>query len=383
MSWSFPIGRLFGSEIRIHVTFFLLLAWIGVAHYQMGGAPAAVDGILFILAIFACVVAHEFGHALVARRYGIRTPDITLLPIGGLARLERMPEKPSEEILVALAGPAVNIVFALVLILVLGAAVDPQALGELEDPNVSFLARLAAVNLFIAIFNLIPAFPMDGGRVLRAVLALRMSRVKATELSARIGQALAFGFGFLGLFGNPILLFIAIFIYLAATAEAQSVGLQDVARGVRVRDAMITRFSALDPNATAGDAADLLLKTTQHEFPVVDGSGRLRGVLTRKGLIDLLTKEGRDAPVLDAMTRNIPLVPASAWLSDALKRLQDGSVPAVGVTEGGVMVAGANEGGRFVGYVTSENVGELMMIRTATETGEPAQGGAKGPILPQ
>ncbi|MBZ8132776.1 site-2 protease family protein [Afifella sp. IM 167] len=384
MSWSFPIGRLFGSEIRIHVTFFLLLAWIGVAHYQTGGAAAAADGVLFILAIFACVVAHEFGHALVARRYGIRTPDITLLPIGGLARLERMPEKPSEEILVALAGPAVNVVFALILILVLGATVSPEALARLEDPQLSFLARLASVNLFIALFNLIPAFPMDGGRVLRAVLAMRMNRVKATELAARIGQALAFGFGFLGLFGNPFLLFIAIFIYLAATAEAQSVGLQDVARGVRVRDAMITRFSALAPNATAGDAADLLLKTTQHEFPVVDGGGRLRGILTRKSLIDLLAKEGREGPVLDAMTRNIPLVPQSAWLSDALKRLQDGSVPAVGVTEGGITVAGTTEGGRFVGYVTSENVGELMMIRTASAS--PAAAGdrqEKGPLLPQ
>ncbi|WP_026379918.1 site-2 protease family protein [Afifella pfennigii] len=383
MSWSFPIGRLFGSEIRIHVTFFLLLAWIGIAHYQMGGTAAAIDGILFILAIFACVVAHEFGHALVARRYGIKTPDITLLPIGGLARLERMPEKPGEEILVALAGPAVNIVFAFILIVFLGAAVDPQALAELEDPSVSFLARLAAVNLFIAIFNLIPAFPMDGGRVLRAILATRMNRVKATETAARIGQALAFGFGFLGLFGNPILLFIAIFIYLAATAEAQSVGIQDVARGVRVRDAMITQFEALSPNASIGEAADLLLKTTQHEFPVVDGGGRLRGVLTRKALIEALGKEGREAPVVEAMARNIPAVPSHAWLSDALKRLQDGSVPAVGVNEGGVTVAGMTEGGRFVGYVTAENIGELMMIRSATGEPAAAPAGGRGPLLPQ
>ena len=168
MSWSFPIGRLFGSEIRVHVTFLLLLAWIGIAHYQQGGTQAAIQGIAFILALFACVIAHEFGHALTARRYGIRTPDITLLPIGGLARLERMPEKPSQEILVALAGPAVNVVIAAVLILFMNSRFDMEALQRLDNPGLSFIVRLASVNIFLVLFNLIPAFPMDGGRVLRA-----------------------------------------------------------------------------------------------------------------------------------------------------------------------------------------------------------------------
>jgi Zn-dependent protease len=195
MSWSFPIARLLGSEIRIHVTFFLLLAWIGIAHYQRGGWPAAIEGIVFILALFACVIAHEFGHALAARRYGIRTPDITLLPIGGLARLERMPEKPGQEIVVALAGPAVNVVIALVLILIMNARFDMQALQQLDNPALSFIVRLASVNIFLVLFNLIPAFPMDGGRVLRALLALRFSRTQATNIAARIGQALAFVFG--------------------------------------------------------------------------------------------------------------------------------------------------------------------------------------------
>src|SRR3954469_25010772 len=160
MSWSFPIGRLFGSEIRVHVTFLLLLLWIGIAHYQQGGAPAAVSGIAFILALFACVLAHEFGHALTARRYGIRTPDITLLPIGGLARLERVPEKPGQEIIVALAGPAVNFVIAAALILVLNTHFDAEALQRLDNPSLSFLVRLASVNVFLALFNLIPPFPM-------------------------------------------------------------------------------------------------------------------------------------------------------------------------------------------------------------------------------
>jgi stage IV sporulation protein FB len=357
MAWSFTIARIFGSEVRIHVTFFLLLLWIGVAHYQHGGMPAAIQGVIFILALFACVVAHEFGHALMARRYGIRTPDITLLPIGGLARLERMPEKPRQEIAVALAGPAVNVVIAAVLILVLGAGIDADALQALEDPTVSFLARLATVNVFLVVFNLIPAFPMDGGRVLRAVLAMRYSRVHATQIAARVGQGLAFFFGFLGLMGNPILIFIAIFVYLAATAEAQQTGLQDVARNIGVRDAMITHYETLGPQATISDAADALLHTTQHEFPVIDGGGHLRGVLTRNAMIEALRATGPATPVLDAMATNIPVIGLNSRLEKALQAMQAANAPAIGIVD-------ADQ--RLVGYISPENIGELMMIRPAS-----------------
>jgi Zn-dependent protease/CBS domain-containing protein len=373
MSWSFPIGRLFGSEIRIHVTFFLLLAWIAIAHYQQGGTAAAVDGVVFIIAIFACVVAHEFGHALAARRYGIRTPDITLLPIGGLARLERMPEKPFEEIVVALAGPAVNVVIAAVLILAMNARFDMAALERLDNPALSFMVRLASVNVFLVLFNLIPAFPMDGGRVLRAVLAIWYPRTQATNIAARIGQALAFGFGFLGLIGgNPLLIFIAIFVYLAATAEAQSVGLQDISRGLGVRDGMITRFESLGPQSTIGDAAEMLLRTTQHEFPVIDGAGKLRGFLTRNAMIQALSKSGAGTSVIEAMAGEIPTVTATARLSEALTKLQGRSAPAVGVVDAE---------GRLVGYITSENIGELMMVENAGLGLRPRR--ATGPLLPQ
>jgi stage IV sporulation protein FB len=375
MSWSFPIGRLFGSEIRVHVTFFLLLAWIAIAYYQQGGTPAAIEGVAFILALFACVIAHEFGHALTARRYGIRTPDITLLPIGGLARLERMPENPRQEILVALAGPAVNIVIAVVLILFMRTNFDLQTLERLDNPGLSFMARLATVNVFLALFNLIPAFPMDGGRVLRAVLAIWYPRRQATDIAAKIGQALAFGFGFLGLLGgNPMLIFIAIFVYLAATAEAHSVGLQDVSRHMGVADAMITRYEALGPQARISDATELLLRTTQHEFPVVDGGGKLRGFLTRNAMIAALSKSGDGTAVLEAMNADVPTVPSSSRLEKALKLLQESGAPAVGVLD-------ATE--RLVGYVTSENVGELMMVAQAG--GGPRRGTNRptGPLLPQ
>ena len=372
MSWSFPIARLFGSEIRIHVTFLLLLAWIGVSHYRQGGAPAAVEGLVFIVALFACVVAHEFGHALAARRYGIRTPDITLLPIGGLARLERMPERPGEEIVVALAGPAVNVVIAAVLIGIMGAQVGLGAVERLDSPAIGFLARLASVNVFLVLFNLIPAFPMDGGRVLRALLALKFSRIRATNIAARVGQGLAFVFGFLGLMGNPMLLFIAIFVYLAASAEAQSTGMIDVSRQLGVRDAMITRFETLGPAATVGDAAECLLRTTQHEFPVVDGAGRLRGMLTRTAMIKALSKTGPGTPGLEAMAGEIPTIPVHSRLEPALRLLQGRNAPAVGVVDWN---------GALVGYLTPENIGELMMIENAGRGLRRPR--PTGPLLPQ
>nr|MBA3517661.1 site-2 protease family protein [Hyphomicrobiales bacterium] len=322
--------------------------------------------------LFACVIAHEFGHALAARRYGIRTPDITLLPIGGLARLERMPEKSGQEIVVALAGPAVNVVIAVVLFLIMNARFDMDALQRLDNPALGFMARLFSVNIFLVLFNLIPAFPMDGGRVLRAVLAYWFSRRQATNIAARIGQALAFVFLFLGLMGNPMLIFIAVFVFLAATAEAHSVGMQDASRSLGVADAMITRFETLGPQATIGDAAELLLRTTQHEFPVVDGAGRLRGMLTRNSMIQALSKTGAGTPVLDVMTAEIPTVPAMSRLEPALKLLQGRGMPAVGVVDWG---------GKLVGYITSENIGELMMVESAGRGLKPRR--ASGPLLPQ
>lgn len=371
MTWSFPIGRLLGSEVRIHVTFLLLLAWIGVARYIEGGAPAAARGIALSLAIFACVLAHEFGHALAARRYGIATPDITLLPIGGLARLERMPDNPREEVVVALAGPAVNFAVAGLLALALGARPDLSSLETLDRGAAAFPAQIVTINLFLALFNLIPAFPMDGGRVLRALLAMSQGQAEATRIAARVGQALAFLFGFLGLLGNPILIFIAIFVYVAASAEAQAAGLSEASRRLGVRDAMITRFETLALHARVSDAVECLLRTTQHEFPVVDEGGALRGVLTRDDVIAALSGSGPDTRVDGVMRRDVPQVPLRAPLETALRHLREGDHPVVAVTD---------PSGRLAGYVTPENVGELLMIRRAGRRGpsRPA-----GPVLPQ
>lgn len=354
MAWSFPIGRFLGSELRVHATFFLLILWIGAAAWFTGGWPAAIGNVAFIAALFACVVAHEYGHALMARRYGIATPDITLLPIGGLARLERMPEKPSQEIAVALAGPAVNVVIWLVLVILLGAESRVQTLGQIENPTADFLGRLAAVNLFLVVFNLLPAFPMDGGRVFRALLSMRLDRVRATRIAAGAGQVLAFIFGFLGLTGgNPLLVLIGVFVFLAASAESSDVAMRSAARQLQARDAMITSFETLTEGDTLHAAAQALIRTTQHEFPVMDESGTLTGFLTRKALFRALAEDQRHGPIAPILTRDIPRVRLNVSLTQAIDAMHKASAPAVAVTD---------HGGTFLGYITAENIGEVMVI---------------------
>jgi Zn-dependent protease/CBS domain-containing protein len=361
MGWSISIGAVKGTVIRVHLTFLLFLAWIAITHYARGGTPAAVEGVVFIVLLFACVLLHEFGHIFAARRYGVQTPDVVLLPIGGVARLERIPEEPAQELAVALAGPAVNVVIAGVLYLALG-GFAPAAGAEVQNPGVDLLARLAYVNVFLVLFNLIPAFPMDGGRVLRALLARRLGYARATQIAASIGQGLAFVFGLLGLFGNPLLIFIALFVYLAATSEANAVQMREASRGIIVDDAMITRFESLGADSRVDDAVDCLIRTTQHEFPVVDSDGRLLGVLTRDEMIKALKERGPGTRVTDVMRTDIPVVRHRRGLDEALRPMQEKRLPAVGVVD---------REGRLVGFVTPENVGELMMVQAARPTAPP------------
>ena len=220
MRSSLKVASIFGTEVRIHLTFLLFLVWIWFSYYQVAGFTGAVQGVLFILALFACVLLHEFGHAFAARGFGIETPDITLLPIGGVARLNRIPDKPWQELVVAIAGPLVNVVIAGVLIFVIHTSATLEQLEYLENSRIELLAKLASVNEMLVLFNLIPAFPMDGGRVLRALLAMAMPYARATQIAAWIGQGLAVVFGILGIFGNPLLIFIAFFIFVGAQQEA-------------------------------------------------------------------------------------------------------------------------------------------------------------------
>jgi stage IV sporulation protein FB len=353
MSWSIPILRIAGIQLRIHITFLLLIVFLGFGYYQTGGSAAAAGGIMFILLLFLCVVLHEFGHALAAKSFGINTPDITLLPIGGVARLERMPEEPKQELIIAIAGPAVNVVIAACLFLVIGSRhVFSTAVVQGSD----LIGQLLYINVMLILFNLLPAFPMDGGRILRALLATRMSYARATQIAASVGQGFAFLFGFAGLFGNPWLIFIALFVYVGASQEAALAQMRDVSRRFPVSTAMVRDFRTLPYTATLEEAVDALLATSQHDFPVVDSSGNVAGVLTRQDLIAALRKHDPNIRVADVMRRDIPVVTTGTRFEEAFRIMQECNCSAVPVLDGAR---------RLVGLLTPENVSELMMVQSA------------------
>ncbi|SFO54975.1 Zn-dependent protease (includes SpoIVFB) [Mesorhizobium sp. NFR06] len=356
MGWSLNLGTIAGTTVRVHFTFLLLLVWIWLTHYQIGGAPAAWEGVAFIVAVFACVVLHEFGHIAAARYFGIATPDITLLPIGGVARLERMPEESRQEFVIAVAGPLVNVAIAALIFVLLGGSAGFSQMAGIEDPHTSFFARLAGVNIFLVLFNMIPAFPMDGGRILRAALAARLSWSRATQVAATIGQGLAFVLGFVGLFYSPLLIFTGIFVYLAAAAEAQNALMREMATSVLVGDVMITEFIRLERSATLDEAVEMLLATTQHEFPVIDSAGHFDGLVTRDDMIRALKEKGPAASVANAIRTDIPKIHYRKRLEEGLRLMRNANVPAVAVMD---------NADRLVGLITYENIGEMLMVRSA------------------
>jgi Zn-dependent protease len=360
MKWSWRIGRVRGIDLRVHATFFLLLAWWALVYYREGGSAAALRGVLFTLALFASVVLHELGHALVAGRVGVPTRDITLLPIGGVARLEYMPDKPKQELAIALAGPAVTLALAIVLGLVLSIARLPIALGpdavEHGGPA-SFLAQLMWVNVSLLAFNLLPAFPMDGGRVLRAALALRKDYVRATELAARVGRAFALVFGVVGFLYNPFLALIAIFVWVGATAESSATQERSILAGITVDRLMIRDFSTLKSSDTLRDALRQVLAGFQHDFPVVD-DGALVGVLSQSSLLTGLARHGSDSLVSDSMEASFQTARAGEPAADALTRLRQGRYRTLPVLQDG----------RLAGVLTSDNVAEFVVIETALRT---------------
>lgn len=358
MKWQWKLGTFAGIDVFIHATFLLLIGWIGYSHWlEYGSWVKVAEGILFILALFLCVVLHEYGHALTARKYGVKTRDITLYPIGGVARLERMPEKPIEELWVALMGPAVNVVIAALLFAYLFVTNGLVPMSDLTIASGSFLERLMAVNVSLVLFNLIPAFPMDGGRVLRALLAMRMDYVRATQVAASIGQGLAFLLGLIGLFNNPFLLFIAFFVWIGASQEASMVQMRNTISGIPVTHAMQTRFETLSPSDRLERVVNLILAGSQQDFPVVEQE-QFVGVLTRDDFIRALSQHGQNTPVGDVIRRNIPSVDSHEMVETALTRLQ----------ESGAKTLPVMHGGRFVGLVTSENITEFLMIRSALRT---------------
>lgn len=354
MRWAWKIGEYAGIAVYVHATFLLLVGWIALLHWlQLGTLQAVVRGVVFILLLFVCVLLHEFGHALAARRYGIRTRDITLLPIGGVARLERMPDKPVQELWVALAGPVVNIAIFAVLYLILQTQ-SWVLRTERELVQGSLWARLMTVNLFLAAFNLLPAFPMDGGRLLRALLAMRMDYVQATNIAAALGQGMAFLFGFLGLFLNPFLLFIALFVWIGAAQEASMVQIRAALGGIPVQQAMLTDFRTIQPDDPLRRVVELVLSGWQQDFPVLENN-RVVGVLTRNDLVNALAMHGEDRLVREVMQTQFEVVDASEMLESVLPRLQACACHSMPVLRNG----------ELVGVLTMDNVGEFMLIRSA------------------
>lgn len=357
MKWSFKLARIAGVDIFVHVTFAILIVWIAIGAWRQEGTVEAIArGLAFMLGLFTCVVLHELGHALAARRYGIQTRDITLLPIGGMARLERMPEQPSQEFVVALAGPAVNLAIATLLAtaLHLTGAWNPEV-----EPNLlrgPVLQGLLVVNVVLFVFNLLPAFPMDGGRALRALLASRMDYVRATTIAAHLGQAMALFFGMLGLFGNPFLVFIALFVWIGAAAEASLVQARAALGGVPVAAAMVADFVSVSSTDSLEHVADLTLAGSQKDFPVVD-QGVLRGLLTQEDLLNALSRDDLHTRVESAMQTEFPTVDSHEMLERAFARFADASGTTLPVMHAGV----------FVGLLTMDNVGEFLRIKSARE----------------
>lgn len=355
MRWSTKIGKLAGIDVYIHFTFFLLLAWIAFIYYnQSQSLSAAITGVVFILLIFVCVVLHELGHALTARRYGIKTRDIILLPIGGVARLEKMPDKPLQELWVALAGPAVNIIIAAALAGYLFVTNNFTPVGQLTSATASIVEQIMAVNIFLVVFNMIPAFPMDGGRVLRALLAIRLPYLKATQYAATLGQGFAVLFGIMGLFYNPLLLFIAFFVWIGAAQETKMTQMKSAFSGIPVTNAMLTDYRTLDRNQTLQQAVELTITGSQKDFPVTD-NGEILGVLTQSDLLAALAENGPQALVTEAMQHHFITVDSYDMLETAFGKLNDCNCHTLPVTRNN----------RLVGLLTMDNLGEYMRIQSA------------------
>ncbi len=359
MKWSWKIGEFAGIGVYIHATFLLIIVWVGLSHWLAGKTlEATLAGLAFIMALFACVLLHEFGHALTAKKYGIKTRDITLLPIGGVARLERMPDDPKQELWVALAGPAVNVAIAAVLFVWLLVTNGFEPLSNLSMVKGSFIERLLLVNVALVLFNLIPAFPMDGGRVLRALLATKLEYTRATQIAAGIGQGMAFLFGLVGLFSNPFLLFIAFFVWIGAAQEASMTQMKYALGGIPVSRAMLTDFQTLSPHDSLARAVELILHGSQQDFPVVEDH-RVVGVLTRANLLMALARQSLASPVSTVMQHDFQTVEFGDMLETTLARLQNCGCRTMPVLRNG----------QLVGLVTMDNIGEFLMIQTALSGG--------------
>jgi Zn-dependent protease len=321
--WSWKVGEIAGIAIRIHATFLLLIGWMLFLYYVEGvSTRATAFGLALIATVFAIVVVHELAHALMARHFGIRTRDITLLPIGGIASLERMPERPGQELAVALVGPAVNIVLAGVLALGVLAFHGSLDISEATTIGGAFATQLVWINLGLAAFNLLPAFPMDGGRALRALLSIKLGRERATDVAALLGKVFAVGMAIVGIMYNPLLALIAVVVWFGASQEATLVRLKSALAGIPVREAMISRIDSVASDQPLEEAATLIVSAGQNQIAVVD-HGHPISILTRNDIARGIARSGSQAPVSAAPHHEIVMVAPTDSLDAVLDRLRD------------------------------------------------------------
>lgn len=358
MKYSLYLGKISGIRISVHWTFLILIFWIVFANMRSGlSFNEIVWSVTFVLIIFVCVILHELGHALTAQRFKIKTREISILPIGGVAQLESIPEKPKEELLVALAGPAVNVLIAGLLYPFVSVT---QEMGELNNlsrigPD-NFFVALMSINLWLALFNLIPAFPMDGGRVLRALLAFKLGHSKATRIAASIGQVLAMGFVFFGFFYNPFLIFIGFFIFLGAQAEAAYAQSRFMLKGFTVNDVLMRDIPFIDGEASIRDAAAKLLDSQNRNF-VVNHLGKPVGTLSRDQIIKALGEQGENVSVNRVKDEDLVFLSADMPLEEAWHKLQREKKPLMLVMSDG----------HLAGVVDEENLAEFILIQTAAK----------------
>ncbi len=356
MRWSFAVGRVGETVIKIHVTLVALLGWYAWGGWRMAGVRGAIDQVAFVALVFLSVLLHEFGHIRAARRYGIPTPDVILTPIGGVARIARMPERPREELVIALAGPLVTLLIALLLGGLVALVSGPAALTPSSFADVPLWTALAWTNVLLLAFNLLPAFPMDGGRVLRATLASRMGMVRGTRVAVRIGQALAVGLAIVGFQYNIFLVLIAAFVFLGAEAEFDAVRTRQLADSLTAERLTVTDVRVLPPATRLDEAIRLLTRSDQRAFPVLDESGHLLGVLARDELLRGVDAHGLAAPVTVAMA--IPSVTGTILLhegfEEAVQHLWQSRRDALPVVDAE---------GRFVGLMTRDNVTDVLLVQ--------------------
>jgi len=357
MQWSWKLAEVSGIRVSVHATFLLLVAWFAVAYwFEVGSLARVASGVALFLLLFGCVLLHELGHALTAQRFGFTTREITLLPIGGIARLERLPDDPIQSLWITLAGPAVNVAIAVSLFVALQLTGTWQPITHISLTNGPFLERLMLVNISLVIFNMLPAFPMDGGRALRALLATRLDDRRATRIAARLGQGMAVVFAVVGWLANPFLILIALFVWTGAAQEARMVDMRAALSGIPVARVMITQFTTLTPNDPLSTAMELVQHGSQHDFPVTR-DGHVAGMLTRHDLLRGLAEGGPQSRVADAMGRDVQIVDPHDMLDAALGRLDAGQSSTAPVVQDG----------RLIGLLTADAVAEFLSIQAALD----------------